>query len=105
MKEKSFSKKLYHTSREIARGSFRRFTGGSPAFLTVWSGRAETQSDFFCRVSSVRREMGNPIHLCHPSLLTIEKPTFSTPILTLNPSPANQERGGQSLPLTAKIDI
>ena len=94
MKEKSFSKKLYHTSREIARGSFRRFTGGSPAFLTVWDGRAETQSDFFCRVSSVRREMGNPIHLCHPSLLTIEKPTFSTPILTLNPSPANQERGG-----------
>ena len=39
MKEKSFSKKLYHTSREIARGSFRRFTGGSPAFLSVWGGQ------------------------------------------------------------------
>lgn len=40
----------------------------------------------FCRVSGVRRGMGNPIHCCHSSLLTIEKPTFSTPILILNPS-------------------
>jgi hypothetical protein len=44
MKEKSFSKKLYHTSREIARGSFRRFTGGSPAFLSVWGGQTERET-------------------------------------------------------------
>ena len=44
MKEKSFSKKLYHTSREIARGSFRRFTGGSPAFLAVWGGQTEREA-------------------------------------------------------------
>ena len=44
MKEKSFSKKLYHTSREIARGSFRRFTGGSPAFLSVWGGQTEREA-------------------------------------------------------------
>ena len=47
MKEKSFSKKLYHTSREIARGSFRRFTGGSPAFLSVWGGQPEREASFF----------------------------------------------------------
>ena len=46
MKEKSFSKKLYHTSREIARGGFRRFTGGSPAFLAVWGGQAEREAAF-----------------------------------------------------------
>ena len=46
MKEKSFSKKLYHTSREIARGSFRRFTGGSPAFLSVWGGQTEREAAF-----------------------------------------------------------
>ena len=47
MKEKSFSKKLYHTSREIARGSFRRFTGGSPAFLSVWGGQPEREASLF----------------------------------------------------------
>ena len=84
---------------------FRRFACRPAAFLAVWGGQTGNQSDFLL-CERVRREMGNPIHLCHPSLLTIEKPTFSTPILTLNPSPANQERGGgQSRPLTAKIDI
>ena len=46
MKEKSFSKKLYHTSREIARGSFRRFTGGSPPFLAVWGRQEKSATDF-----------------------------------------------------------
>ena len=57
MKEKSFSKKLYHTSREIARGSFRRFTGGSPAFLSVWSGQTERETplaDFKLHAARVR---------------------------------------------------
>ena len=44
MKEKSFSKKLYHTSREIARGSFRRFTGCFPPFLAVWGGQTEREA-------------------------------------------------------------
>ena len=46
IKSKTFSKKLYHTSREIARGSFRCFTGGSPAFLTVWGGQTEREAAF-----------------------------------------------------------
>ena len=46
MKEKSFSKKLYHTSREVARGSFRRFTGGSPAFFTIWGGQTKRKAAF-----------------------------------------------------------
>jgi hypothetical protein len=57
MKEKSFSKKLYHTSREIARGSFRRFTGGSPAFLSVWGGQTERETplaDFKLHAARVR---------------------------------------------------
>ena len=57
MKEKSFSKKLYHTSREIARGSFRRFTGGSPAFLSVWGGQTEREpplADFKLHAARVR---------------------------------------------------
>ena len=57
MKEKSFSKKLYHTSREIARGSFRRFTGDSPAFLSVWGGQTEretTLADFKLHAARVR---------------------------------------------------
>lgn len=57
MKEKSFSKKLYHTSREIARGSFRRFTGGSPAFLSVWGGQTEGETplaDFKLHAARVR---------------------------------------------------
>ncbi len=57
MKEKSFSKKLYHTSREIARGSFRRFTGGSPAFFAVWGGQTEREpplADFKLHAARVR---------------------------------------------------
>ena len=46
MKEKSFSKKLYHTSLEIARGNFCRFAGGSAAFLAVWGGQTEREAAF-----------------------------------------------------------
>ena len=57
IKSKTFSKKIYHTSREIARGSFRRFTGCSPAFLAVWGGQTERETplaDFKLHAARVR---------------------------------------------------
>ena len=57
IKSKTFSKKLYHTSREIARNSFRRFAGGSAAFLTVWGGQTERETplaDFKLHAARVR---------------------------------------------------
>ena len=48
MKEKSFSKKLYHiflnSVCQIARVFFRRFTCCSPAFLAVWGGQTERET-------------------------------------------------------------
>ena len=46
MKEKSFSKKLYHAFDKTACGSFCRFTGSSPAFLAVWGGQKEREAAF-----------------------------------------------------------
>lgn len=46
IKFQTFSKKLYHTSREIACVSFRCFAGGSPAFLIVWDGQTERDAVF-----------------------------------------------------------
>jgi hypothetical protein len=46
MKEKSFSKKLYHNFCKVSGGSFRRFAGGSPAFLAVWGGQTERETTF-----------------------------------------------------------
>ena len=71
---------------------FRRRACRPAAFLAVWGGQTGNQSDFLL-CERVRREMGNPIHLCHSSLLTIEKPTFSTPIPTLNPSYQSRTEG------------
>jgi len=44
IKSQTFSKKLYHTSRQIACVSFRRFAGGVPPFLTVWGGQTERET-------------------------------------------------------------
>ena len=77
MKEKSFSKKLYHTSREIARGSFRRFTGGSPAFLSVWGGQPEREASLFnlkflaARVRVYVRQLADGVGMNATFLLSI----------------------------------
>ena len=68
MKEKSFSKKLYHTSREIARGSFRRFTGGSPAFLSVWGGQTEREAPL-CNLKLHAARFGVCVGLAAPLIL------------------------------------
>ena len=57
IKSQTFSKKLYHTSPEIACSSFCRFAGGSPAFLAVWGGQTERETplaDFKLHAARVR---------------------------------------------------